>query len=70
LLDALRRGGVPIALVPFLQGLPVVGFRQHYFVGHDIVMLVNRNNLARPFSRVLKSPRDVAHFLQLPGLAA
>ncbi len=54
LIDALRRSGVPIAVVPFLQGLPVVGFRQHYFVGHDIVMLVNRNNLARPFSRVLK----------------
>ena len=58
LLDALRRGGVRIALVPFLQGLPVVGFRQHYFVGHDIVMLVNRNNLARPFSRLLKSAFD------------
>ena len=59
-LDALRRSGVPIALVPILQGLPVVGFRQHYFVGHDIVMLVNRNNLARPFARVLKTASDQA----------
>jgi Undecaprenyl-phosphate galactose phosphotransferase WbaP len=57
-LDALRRSGVGIALVPFLQGMPVVGFRQHYFVGHDIVMLVNRNNLARPFARVLKMASD------------
>jgi undecaprenyl-phosphate galactose phosphotransferase len=57
-MDALRRSGLPIALVPVLQGLPVVGFRQHCFVGHDIVMLVNRNNLARPFSRVLKAAFD------------
>jgi len=31
-----------------------VGFRQHYFLGHDIVMLVSSVNLARPLSRVLK----------------
>ena len=53
-LDALRRTGLPIAIVPALRGLPVVGFRQHYFLGHDIVMLVSRVNLARPLSRVLK----------------
>jgi Undecaprenyl-phosphate galactose phosphotransferase WbaP len=53
-LDALRRTGLPIALVPTLRGVPVIGFRQHYFLGHDIVMLVSRANLARPFSRVLK----------------
>jgi UDP-galactose-lipid carrier transferase len=32
----------------------VVGFRQHYFLGHDIVMLVSSVNLTRPLSRVLK----------------
>ncbi len=69
-LDALRRSGVPIALVPILQGLPVVGFRQHYFVGHDIVMLVNRNNLARPFARVLKTASDQAGALVLLVLLA
>jgi UDP-galactose-lipid carrier transferase len=53
-LDALRRTGLPIALVPALRGVPVIGFRQHYFLGHDIVMLVSRANLARPFSRALK----------------
>jgi undecaprenyl-phosphate galactose phosphotransferase len=53
-LDALRRAGLPIALVPTLCGIPVVGFRQHYFLGHDIVMLVSRANLTRPFSRALK----------------
>jgi UDP-galactose-lipid carrier transferase len=57
-LDALRRTGLPLALVPALRGLPVIGFRQHYFVGHDIVMLVSGTNLARPFSRVLKAMFD------------
>jgi len=57
-LGALRRTGLPIALVPALQGLPVVGFRQHYFLGHDIVMLVSSSNLTRPFSRVLKTAFD------------
>ncbi len=47
-LDALRRTGMPVAVVPSLHGLPVAGFRQHYFLGHDIVMLVGRSNLARP----------------------
>jgi undecaprenyl-phosphate galactose phosphotransferase len=37
-----------------MEELPVIGYRQHYFLGHDIVMLVSQSNLARPFSRVLK----------------
>ncbi len=57
-LDALRRTGLPLALVPALRGLPVVGFRQHYFLGHDIVMLVSSSNLSRPFSQVLKTAFD------------
>ena len=55
---ALRRARLPIALVPALDGLPVVGLRQHHFFSHDIVMLVSRNNLARPFSRILKLAFD------------
>ena len=57
-LDSLRRLGIPIALVPGLRGLPVTGFRQHYFLGHDIVMLVGSNNLTQPFSRLLKAAFD------------
>ncbi len=57
-LDSLRRIGIPIALVPGLRGLPVTGFRQHYFVGHDIVMLVGSSNLARPMSRIVKAAFD------------
>lgn len=54
----LRRTRCPIALVPALEGLPVVGLRQHHFFSHDIVMLVSHNNLARPFSRILKAAFD------------
>jgi UDP-galactose-lipid carrier transferase len=53
-LGAVRRTGLPIALVPTMEELPVTGFRQHYFLGHDIVMLVSQSNLTRPFSQVLK----------------
>ncbi|MBV9249625.1 MAG: exopolysaccharide biosynthesis polyprenyl glycosylphosphotransferase [Acetobacteraceae bacterium] len=56
--SALRRAHLPIALVPALDWLPVVGLRQHHFFSHDIVMLVSRNNLARPFSRIIKLAFD------------
>jgi undecaprenyl-phosphate galactose phosphotransferase len=58
-LDALRRTGLPLALVPAFRGLPVIGFRHHYFLGHDIVMLLSSSNLSRPFSRVLKTMFDL-----------
>jgi Undecaprenyl-phosphate galactose phosphotransferase WbaP len=57
-ISALRRTNRPIALVPAMEGLPVVGLRQHHFFSHDFVMLVSRNNLARPFSRALKAAFD------------
>jgi Undecaprenyl-phosphate galactose phosphotransferase WbaP len=57
-LGALRRAKRPTALVPAMEGLPVVGLRQHHFFSHDFVMLVSRNNLARPFSRMVKAAFD------------
>jgi Undecaprenyl-phosphate galactose phosphotransferase WbaP len=57
-IGALRRANRPIGLVPAMEGLPVVGLRQHHFFSHDFVMLVSRNNLARPFSRTLKAAFD------------
>jgi undecaprenyl-phosphate galactose phosphotransferase len=59
-ISALRRAQRPIALVPAMEGLPVVGLRQHHFFSHDFVMLVSCNNLARPFSRALKAGFDQA----------
>ncbi len=58
IIGALRRANRPIALVPAIEGLPVVGLRQHHFFSHDFVMLVSRNNLARPFSRTVKAAFD------------
>jgi UDP-galactose-lipid carrier transferase len=57
-IGALRRGGVSLGLVPVLPGLPVTGFRQHYFLGHDIAMLVSKSNLTAPLNRLLKSLFD------------
>jgi undecaprenyl-phosphate galactose phosphotransferase len=57
---ALRRARRSLALMPAMEGLPVVGLRQHHFFSHDVVMLVSRNNLARPFSRILKAAFDQA----------
>ena len=69
-LSALRRTGLSIGLLPALRGLPVIGFRQHYFLGHDIVMLVRRNNLARPSSRLLKAVFDQVGAIMLLSLLA
>jgi undecaprenyl-phosphate galactose phosphotransferase len=51
---ALHRGGISIGLVPVLPEVPVAGFRRHYFVGHDVALLVGKNNLTVPFNRLLK----------------
>jgi undecaprenyl-phosphate galactose phosphotransferase len=58
IITALRRARRSLALMPAMEGLPVVGLRQHHFFSHDVVMLVSRNNLARPFSRILKAAFD------------
>lgn len=58
IIAALRRARRSLALIPAMEGLPVVGLRQHHFFSHDVVMLVSRNNLARPFSRILKAAFD------------
>ena len=69
-LGGLRRTGLPIALVPVLEELPVTGFRQHYFLGHDIIMLVSQSNLTRPFSQVLKTMFDQVVAIMLVTLLA
>jgi Undecaprenyl-phosphate galactose phosphotransferase WbaP len=55
---ALHRGGISIGLVPVLPELPVAGFRRHYFVGHDLALLVGKNNLTVPVNRMLKTVFD------------
>ncbi len=56
---ALHRGGVSIGLVPVMPELSVAGFRRHYFVGHDLALLVGKNNLTVPFNRILKTGFDL-----------
>jgi len=69
-ISALRRARRSIALMPALEGLPVVGLRQHHFFSHDVVMLVSRNNLARPISRIIKAAFDQAVAMVLLVLLA
>ena len=57
-IGSLRRIGIPIGLVPVLPGMPVAGFRRHYFLGNDLAMLVGKSNLAAPFNRLLKCAFD------------
>jgi UDP-galactose-lipid carrier transferase len=59
-IEVLRRGGIAMGLVPVLPGLPVAGFRRHYFLGHDLAMLVSKSNLTAPFNRLLKFVFDQA----------
>lgn len=58
IISALLRARAPFAVVPTFEGLPVLGFSQQYFFSHDVIMLVCRNNLARPLSRLLKLAFD------------
>ena len=58
LVAALARARVLFAIVPAIEGLPVLGFSQHYFFSHDIMLLICRNNLARPFGRFAKMMFD------------
>jgi UDP-galactose-lipid carrier transferase len=59
-IGAMRRAGVSIGIVPLLPALPVAGFRRHYFLGHDVAMLVSKSNLTTPVNRVLKASFDTA----------
>lgn len=70
IIRALHRGGISIGLVPVLPELPVAGFRRHYFVGHDVALLVGKNNLTVPFNRMLKTGFDQITAAVLVGLFA
>ncbi|HUZ63454.1 MAG TPA: undecaprenyl-phosphate galactose phosphotransferase WbaP [Acetobacteraceae bacterium] len=54
----LARARVPLAVVPSVDGLPVQGFSQHYFLSHDVLMLACRDNLDRPVARMAKLVLD------------
>ncbi len=58
LIANLVRERVPYALLPKLDGLPMVGARQTY-LGQETVMLSYRNNLRKPIARAAKLAFDV-----------
>lgn len=57
-IDSLTHARVPFAVAPHLAGFPVRGVSSHYFLSHDVVLILGRNNLARPFSRAVKAVFD------------
>lgn len=59
LLTDLVREKLPFAVVPSLGGLPILGFEQMSFIGHDFMMMVARNNLGQPLSRGIKFTFDL-----------
>ena len=59
LIANLVRERVPYALLPKLDGLPMVGARQTY-LGHETVMVSYRNNLRKPIARAVKLAFDLA----------
>lgn len=59
LLTDLVREKLPFAVVPSLGGLPILGFEQMSFIGHDFMMMVARNNLGQPLSRGIKFAFDL-----------
>ncbi len=56
---------VPFAIMPTIGGLPVFGFDAQYFLSHDVMFLVNRNNLMRPLNRTIKLVFDYVAALLL-----
>jgi Undecaprenyl-phosphate galactose phosphotransferase WbaP len=58
IITTLMRARVHFAVVPTFDGLPVLGFSHQYFFSQEIMLLVGRNNLARPISRLVKLAFD------------
>ncbi len=54
----LVRERVPYALLPKLDGLPVIGAR-HTYLGRETVLVSYRNNLRKPLARAAKMTFDV-----------
>lgn len=65
LLTDLVRERLPFAIIPSLGGLPILGFDQMSFIGHDFMMMVARNNLGQSFSRRVKCIFDMTLALLL-----
>ena len=54
----LMRQQLNFAVMPVFSGLPVTGFKQHYFFSHDVLLLGAPRSTARPLGRVAKVMLD------------
>jgi UDP-galactose-lipid carrier transferase len=57
--QSLVRERIPFAVMPQPAGLPVAGLAPMTFVSHDAMLILYRNNLARPISRAIKIAFDL-----------
>ncbi len=58
-LEKLLRDRVPFAVAPRTEGLPVLGYEETCFIGHEVVLHRYHNNLAKPARRALKIAFDL-----------
>ncbi len=58
-IESLVRERIPFAVVPQLDGLPVLGHEHTQFFSHDTVLISYRNNLAQPLPRLIKMAFDI-----------
>ena len=58
-IQSILREGLPFAVLPSIDVLPVVGFEPIPFFSHDTMMLCYRNNLAQPAARLAKIAVDL-----------
>ncbi len=63
------RSGVPFAIIPPLKWVAISTLEPQQFFSHDVLMLVPRDNLSRPFSATIKRSFDflAALFLIIIG---
>ena len=54
----LTRARIDVAIMPVFAELPVFGFNEQYFFSHDVLLLMARSNVGRPFGRALKLAFD------------
>ena len=60
IVQSVLRAGLPFAMLPPVDVLPVVGCERIPFFSHDTLMLSYRNNLAQPAARLVKTAFDLS----------
>jgi undecaprenyl-phosphate galactose phosphotransferase len=69
LLRALSANGIPCAAAPAVGGVATVGMDSQIFIGRDVLLLVERNNLENPLARFAKRAFDIVASLTALAVA-